>query len=58
MMENTTNHCSTWFEKLPQVTGKQAFLFSTSRRPDDRHDDEYVAKNHAPLREKLQAKAT
>jgi flavodoxin len=43
-------------EKLPQVTGKQAFLFSTCGVPTIGMNDEYAAKNHAPLREKLQAK--
>ena len=46
-------------EKLPPVSGKQAFLFSTSGAPgfalDGGHVD-YVEKAHAPLRDKLQSK--
>jgi flavodoxin len=37
-------------EKLPQVTNKNAFLFSTSGTTY------YYKKNHLPLREKLQSK--
>lgn len=43
-------------EKLPQVTNKQAFLFSTCGVPTIGMNDEYAARNHAPLREKLPAK--
>ena len=43
-------------EKLPQVTGRKAFIFSTCGVPMIGMNDEYVAKNHASLREKLQAK--
>jgi len=43
-------------EKVPQVTGKQAFLFSTCGVPTIGMNDGYAAGNHAPLREKLHAK--
>lgn len=47
-------------DRLPQVTGKRAFLFSTSGAPafalDGGAMDDYVVKAHAPLREKLHAK--
>jgi flavodoxin len=43
-------------DEMPQVTGKQAFIFSTCGVPMIGMNDEYAAKNHAPLREKLQAK--
>ena len=36
-------------DKLPQVTNRKAFIFSTSGVPE-------VAKNHSSLREKLQSK--
>ena len=36
-------------DRLPQVTNKRAFIFSTSAIAE-------VAKNHSPLREKLQSK--
>jgi len=39
-------------DKLPQVTGKQAFIFSTSAITGE----EKVAKDHSFLREKLQSK--
>jgi flavodoxin len=39
-------------DKLPQVTGKQAFIFSTSAITGE----EKVAKDHSRLREKLQSK--
>jgi len=37
-------------DKLPQVTNRKAFIFSTSALTRE------VAKNHSPLREKLQSK--
>jgi flavodoxin len=43
-------------DRMPPVTGKQAFIFSTCGVPAIGMNDEYVAKNHAQLREKLQAK--
>lgn len=39
--------------RLPQVTGRKAFIFSTYGGPAD---SEYLAKNHSPLRERLQSK--
>jgi len=39
-------------DKLPQVTNKKAFIFSTSGTTGE----DKVAKDHAPLREKLQTK--
>jgi flavodoxin len=43
-------------DKLPQVTDKKAFIFSTCGVPGIGMNEEYVAKNHAPLREKLQSR--
>ena len=49
-------------EKLPQVTNKKAFIFSTCGAPmkfmelDKAEFTRYVAKNHSSLREKLQSK--
>jgi flavodoxin len=37
-------------DRLPQVTNRRAFIFSTSGVPAD------VAKSHSPLREKLQSR--
>ena len=48
-------------DKLPQVTNKQAFIFSTHGAPmkfmetDKSYLTELVAKNHSSLREKLQS---
>ena len=39
-------------DKLPQVTNKKAFIFSTCGVARE----EYVVKNHSPLREKLKSK--
>ena len=49
-------------DKLPQVTNKKAFIFSTCGAPmkfmelDKTEFTRYVAKNHLSLREKLQSK--
>jgi len=49
-------------DKLPQVTNKKAFIFSTCGAPmkfielDKEEFTRYVAKNHSPLRKKLQSK--
>ena len=43
-------------DKLPQVTGRKAFIFSTCGVPRIGMTEEIVEKNHAPLREKLQSK--
>ena len=49
-------------DKLPQVTNKKAFIFSTCGAPmkfmelDKTEFTRYVAKNHLLLREKLQSK--
>lgn len=49
-------------DKLPQVTDKKAFIFSTCGAPmklmeqDKSEFTRYVAKNHSSLREKLQSK--
>ena len=43
-------------DKLPQVTNKKVFIFSTCGVPGIGMNDEYVAKNHSPLREKLRSK--
>jgi len=39
-------------DKIPQVTNKKAFIFSTCGVPRE----EYVVKNHSSLKEKLQSK--
>ena len=43
-------------ERLPQVTGKKAFIFSTCGVPGIGMNEEYIANNHAALREKLRSK--
>jgi flavodoxin len=47
-------------EKLPQVTQKRAFVFSTSGTPAfalaGEQLDDYIEKAHAPLRKKLRSK--
>ena len=49
-------------DKLPQVTDKNAFIFSTCGAPmkfmelDKSYFSEYIAKSHSSLREKLQSK--
>jgi len=47
-------------DKLPQVTNKNAFIFSTFGVPafavDGGYIKEYIAKNHSLIREKLQSK--
>jgi flavodoxin len=49
-------------DKLPQVTNKKAFIFSTCGAPmkfmelDKAEFTRYIAKNHSSLREKLQSK--
>ena len=49
-------------DKLPQVTDKNAFIFSTCGAPmkfmelDKSYFSEYIAKSHSALREKLQSK--
>ena len=43
-------------ERLPLVTDRKAFIFSTCGVPGIGIDEEYIANNHAALREKLQAK--
>jgi flavodoxin len=43
-------------ERLPPVTDKKAFIFSTCGVPGIGMNEEYVTNNHAPLREKLQSK--
>ena len=43
-------------DKLPQVTGKKAFIFSTYGAPAAFAGREFVEKNHSQLREKLKAK--
>jgi flavodoxin len=43
-------------ERMPQVTDKRAFIFSTCGVPGIGMNEEYVINNHAPLREKLQSK--
>lgn len=48
--------------KLPRVTNKKAFIFSTCGAPmkfmerDKEEFTRYIDKNHSPLREKLQSK--
>ncbi|MHA2427408.1 MAG: flavodoxin family protein [Candidatus Hermodarchaeia archaeon] len=49
-------------DKLPQITNKKAFIFSTCGAPmklmeqDQDELTKYVAKNHSSLKEKLQSK--
>jgi flavodoxin len=43
-------------DKLPQVTGKKAFIFSTYGAPAAFAGREFVEHNHSQLREKLKAK--
>ena len=43
-------------DKLPQVTNKKAFIFSTCGVPAIGMTEEVVVKNHHSLREKLQSK--
>ncbi len=47
-------------ERLPRVSNKKAFIFSTSGAPafalDGGHLEDYVEKAHMPLRERLQSK--
>ncbi|MFX0062500.1 MAG: flavodoxin family protein [Candidatus Hermodarchaeota archaeon] len=43
-------------DKLPQVTDRKAFIFSTCGVPGIGMTEEVVVKNHASLREKLQSK--
>ena len=47
-------------DKLPQVTNKRAFIFSTSGAPafalDGGHVGDYAEQAHSPLREKLRSK--
>jgi len=42
--------------KLPQVTGKKAFLFSTYGAPAFIANREFIEKNHEQIRERLKAK--
>jgi flavodoxin len=42
--------------RLPQITDRKAFIFSTGGIPERFWNEAYVAKNHSALREKLQAK--
>jgi flavodoxin len=43
-------------DRLPAVTNKKAFLFSTCGAPAFAVTREFILKNHAALRERLQAK--
>lgn len=43
-------------DKLPKVTNKKAFIFSTCGVPAIGMNKEYVKKNHALLKEKLELK--
>ena len=43
-------------DSLPSATGRKAFIFSTTGAPKIAITDDFVAKNHSLLREKLQAK--
>jgi flavodoxin len=46
----------TFADSLPQSEGKRAFLFSTYGAPGFFANREFVLKNHAEMRDKLQAK--
>ncbi|MEE8571309.1 MAG: hypothetical protein V3S97_10030 [Candidatus Bathyarchaeia archaeon] len=50
MIQNTIKTLLDLADKLPLVTNKKAFIFSTSGWT------RYTAENHSPLREKLQSK--
>ena len=43
-------------DRLPQVTDRKAFIFSTGGAPERFWNEAYVAKNHSALREKLQSR--
>lgn len=43
-------------DRLPQVSGRKAFIFSTCGAPAIGMSEEVVAENHSTLREKLQSK--
>lgn len=43
-------------DRLPQVKNKKAFIFSTCGVPGIGMNEEYIAKNHAELKQKLQSK--
>jgi len=43
-------------DRLPQVTNKKAFIFSTYGAPEIFINKEYVVKNHSALKKKLQSK--
>jgi flavodoxin len=43
-------------DRLPSVTDKKAFIFSTCGVPGIGMNEEYIANNHAALGEKLQSK--
>ena len=43
-------------DRLPQVTGKKAFIFSTYGAPAFVANREFIEKNHSQIREKLKAK--
>lgn len=43
-------------DRLPTVTGKKAFIFSTCGAPAFAVTQQFILKNHSALREKLQAK--
>jgi flavodoxin len=43
-------------DRLPPVTNRKAFIFSTCGVPGIGMNEEYVAKNHSGLREKLQSR--
>ena len=43
-------------DRLPQVTNRFAFIFSTCGIPEFGMNVEFVAKNHSKLKEKLQSK--
>ncbi len=43
-------------DRLPQVTGKKAFIFSTYGAPAVAAGGDFVKNNHSQLREKLEAK--
>lgn len=44
-------------DKLPLVTNRKAFIFSTAGAPEIKWSEAFVKKNHSGLREKLQSRA-
>ena len=48
--------CSRLADRLPHVTNRKAFIFSTAGAPEIIWSEAFVKKNHSALREKLQSR--